>query len=462
MSYSKGADSWKEKGTMACLLDYCSAALMMDICRSFQKLAEAVCTLLEPLPEKTMAEYMLAFLAEMSLGSLEKCAVRNHIRSKKPYRTDYAEFLGEEYNFINKTDSTWSEAESIPVLGYDKSRDHYLRLWVDKFKNLYPSKTANITDGINHKCFNWDIDEKNNVDPLFVMQHELKEFKFKDGSSDRLLVFCNEYSVILIELFLSNSWIISYGLYSVNALMKKIHLLKFIGNISSRNWELDTKPFSPQNSYDKKNPRLHNMNDSGFYTVEQEQTVKKMMISENLKQELLKFSGVSESIGERLQKSNGECLKTPVVFSDIIKYIILKQQRLAELASSAKSFKKYPALMWPVVYKFKTGSSSSIIEGNNEKSFKEVSRRMESLGIPKTFNTTQGTGNSLPSLSQAQALFLATSAAQSSAESAERAANDVREIAESMRALPPTLASSTGAAAAGSGGGSSASAAGSG
>jgi len=45
--YSKSPDEWVAKGRKSCIYDYCSASLMMDICKSFQKLSNLVRKLLD-------------------------------------------------------------------------------------------------------------------------------------------------------------------------------------------------------------------------------------------------------------------------------------------------------------------------------------------------------------------------------------------------------------------------------
>ena len=132
-------------------------------------------------------------------------------------------------------------------------------------------------------------------------------------------------------------------------------------------------------------------------------------------------------ISEIVAKQKPSVSQITMGFSDILKHIKYKQGRLNDLVARAKTFKKYPAIMWPVVFG----------PDNNIASFKEVTTRMERLGLSNVLDATRGIRMS----AQPSPAMLTAKYSREAAEAAQRAASAAEGAAASVkRMLTPAVA----------------------
>ncbi len=434
--YSTDDESWMEKAQCACLFDYCSASLMMDICRSFQRLVEIVSFLLVQESDSLVSEHLTMFLAEMASGNREKNAFISYLRSKAgTLRPDL--FTTKDYDFINKIMPTWTDVESIKILNYERQRNS-VSLWVDRFKGLYPSKKINLGPEVNHACFLWDFDIVENVDPLLSVQKELtgisiqQQIPPESGSTSPpttrtvFLQFAGEYSWFILSLFASNSWFVVHGLSTIHSLIDALGQTREF-QTSSCKWDFGSQRFDAKNSMYKDNQALHNPSTFAeiVATTSVRDSAKNKALREN---DFFQSKGVKEAIKAIVDKEFPKINGTTINLSDISKMAKLRLKTLDDLTQSAKKFSKFPALMWPVLYR------ENPTKGNVE-IFAEVSKRTDLLlGSANTIIATKAKVDSSHRVTQDQHVLQAVEAARASAASAQSAANDVRRIAESLTA----------------------------
>lgn len=426
--YAYSEKSWLEKGQCACIFDYCSAALMMDICKSFQKLVDVVSCLLTKESNEVVSKYLILFLVQNVLGSREKNGFISYLKRKSGVSPPGL-FDSEIFDFVNKSSSTWSDAETIKTLNYNMVKESRVALWVDKFKSLYPVKHLNVMQDVNHMCYLWGYEGKDSPEPLFLIQAEIYQFP------NDAVKFLGEYAWYILGLFLSNSWFVAHTSSSVSHLINSFKDSKLFYSASCK-WADTVSAISyPGLPFESTIKRLRDMPETA--QSNQESALWELLKVDDLKNhEFIVFTGYGKKIKDTVEE---ECKKLD---QDIIDLCILsnnvksRMESLSKLALTAKSFKKFPALMWPVQFKQKDQPEQS-----NISCFTEITRRMENHGsLENALIATRAPGNS-PFTGSKDTVSM-TMAAIASADAAVRIAKSVGEIAarislDSSSAPPP-------------------------
>jgi hypothetical protein len=112
----------------ACLYDFCFASLMMDICRSFQRLVVLVMNLLSNSGDSHILKFLLRVMADLSGYSSSKHAI-DRILKDAGY-TEFRELKESSLTFMNKTDSDIHFTDKTYTLRKDDSE---MRFWVIVF-----------------------------------------------------------------------------------------------------------------------------------------------------------------------------------------------------------------------------------------------------------------------------------------------------------------------------------------
>ena len=364
--YSTDPKVFKVKATQACIFDYCSASLMMDICRSFHFLAETVTMLLASVSDEIVSGFLISFTADMCSENRGKQGLRffldNLNKSKKTLN-----LMEEEYNFVNKTYPTWSDPEKTKILrgGVIKQGTP---LWVDRFRGIYPSRNDNYSEEVNHKCFIWDLGVDRTEDALQLIQTAIGNL----DTSGTGHPFCMVYSSFLLTSFLCNTWIVTHGIDSIKYLLDSNLVLNKFRNASKNH--VNDLVFDAHGSALEEVKEHHGVGVAGFSFVFTDDLVRHLELHMPLRMELvLDDSARIHVLAEMKKVFDDQVDKSAIRICDISRGARWKQGALVKLGEASKKFNKYPALMWPVTF---TG-------GDNESFFKEVSKRMESLGNPK-------------------------------------------------------------------------------
>ena len=124
-SDDKIADSWEKKGRKICLYDYCSASVMMDVCKSFQKLAGLVKSLLtgkrvdDSSSSSTFPKFIISFLCDLSGLSRGRNVIESMLKSKAT--RDSNKLCESDDAFVSKTDDTILIGETYKKFGFQRT-----------------------------------------------------------------------------------------------------------------------------------------------------------------------------------------------------------------------------------------------------------------------------------------------------------------------------------------------------
>ena len=381
--YSASNEEWKEKGRKACLYDYCSASVMMDVCRSFQKLSDLVNSLSHGGGEGVLSggvlfpKLLISFLSNLSGLSRERIVIESLLGSKEA--RDSNGLRDEEYASVNKTDDTRLVGESMIRLGSDRTARATVPLWMDKFKCLYPSKSCTSSNEVNHKCFLWDLGggKHKRSDALLIIQDELLKFKSVEN--------CNAYALAILCPLLRNTWTMTYGTESANELLRKLTTVPFFMQVSLNLAAEDNEIYDDDAKAEVYTggrvtaemlaalKKHHITANSGFLRVIRLKMIQELAKVVTLKANIHGVDGDLNDIEHDISEFGTRIGEIPITLTSILEFTAKQRTALAALVQESNKFYRYPALMWPV----KNGRSS-----DNRANFPVVRNRQKqpSLG----------------------------------------------------------------------------------
>lgn len=370
--YAAKTEEFDANGIQACIYDHCSAALMMDICRSFQKLAELVGSLAGPDSDEMIYKYMKSFLRNISGHSVEALGL---VRVLSSIDESKINALNEtERQFTDKDDSmsphTTKAAEAF------QTGTGTTKLWLDEFKHLYPSRLPGVSEDINRRCFLLDLGIEKDVCASTEKWIELVQSELIQYEDDTEKVpFCTAYALIIIASFMRNSWMVTHGLNSVKPLMEKIIYAPGFQNIPMT-YEAEQTLYSAKNK--NATAALHDTTFIEFAQIAEDETMEILKNpSDRTRKENDKTVAIIQKKKEALYSYTG---KNIISFPDIYDCVKSQQQTLAALAKASTEFYRYPALAWPVG---KFGD-------NNVHVFKKVDQRSRPGRVSGGYHGTNG------------------------------------------------------------------------
>ena len=345
--YSVDDAHWKENGTKACVYDYCSAALMMDVCRSFQKLAELVGALASP-ASPSVATYLHLVLRDLAGYSAEVRALTEHLQTKR--RGELVELDEKDQGFVDRleADLTFYEATHKFQKGSDRKT---ISLWLDEFKSLYPTRQTGVSGDFNRRTFLLDfgVGEEgcSAAKWLAVVQSEMIACKLVDDAD--VEAFNTAYALVLIATFMRNSCMVTRGGASLTELMKKaVHSPGFINLPVLYGAGKDMYSKDPTNHQDRCRA-LHDTNLGGFTSVLMGEFLSAMVTAAKLKEQC-DFGAYTAGITALNTKVDGMQARTTTL-AEIESFALAQQKTLSELTTASTRFDRHPALMWQVTYK---------------------------------------------------------------------------------------------------------------
>ena len=376
--YSFLESEWLGKGKKACLYDYCSMPLMMDICRSFFNLAALVETLDKgKITDDATLQCLHAFCVNLSGSTLSERMAKEYLRKIEKTSDFPGELTDEEESFINKSNISGSVSHETRH-AFAEERP-FLKVYVSNFKALYPYALSTSLN--RNKTFLLVSPENTNGGQCSDLETLLQAFYLPylsvDGESIKFLAFV---SCCLIPPLLRNSSMMIHGSCSC---------IEFLKRISG--------------------PVINPSIKFGFSTSEKVSTFTDC-ISSNFNTLRPDASFTSERFGA-FDEANKKIYSTDIVnvakstefsFSDIMDVSKNNRNTYDALLQASGKFNTYPGIVFPVTYTAKTGSNPA----TNIGVFKRVS------GAPVAAKV-----NSADIVSQL------ASAVQSSSASAERAAS---------------------------------------
>ena len=356
--YSVSEKSWKEKGSKACLFDFCSAGLMMDVCRSFQLLAGLVHELSDN-NEPGLLGSLHEFLSGLSGDSVERRVIQSFLEAQEV--KSHVNLKQNQKMFISKSSASINSGDpsETSVLDFDVKEDPTeVSLWLDQFKSLYPCRHG-ISSSSNHPCFVLipSVEPLEFSDSLITLQNALIRMPGSDAyykASTSLLLLCS---------LMKNSRMITCGSTSITMIMGKL--------LSSRGFRDQTSTSEIYKTLPD-HTGIRNQENSGFIDIIKAGTIGDLAFDPELKKEF--------PIGD----TNIDTIFTPgmhdianhfpISFADIQGLSNRQQKALKDLTLSSRSFKKYPSIMWPVW--FKNAGKDRV---NNSKQFQEVDETASNL-----------------------------------------------------------------------------------
>jgi hypothetical protein len=335
--YSDTVQDFFEKACKACIYDYCSAALMMDICKGFQGLVNLVESLHEDSDETKIRKGLLLVLLELSGYSIDKQLIDTYAVNKLD-SGEYPEISERSDMYISKTDSDCVSPDKCFTM---ETKDDYTSFWIDCFKSLYPTRNINLSHEINHKFFLVSYKEGKGFQPdqLSVLQDACRTLPVPFGP-----IF-NEFNAMnVLSVFsplLRNSWMVFYGAATSLALAKKLNSTPVLK-------EMKISYVDARNGFTAfKSDKF-----SLFRHIFDE--VYPARLYADTVQRRLGFKSDDAAVFKADVKKNGKILYPEhtglfISTSEIISLAESNVLFLTSLMHSAKSFDRYPALAWPVI-----------------------------------------------------------------------------------------------------------------
>lgn len=358
--YAANPAEFDANGIKACIYDHCSAALMMDICRSFQKLAELVGSLADPVSDEQIFKYMKSFLRNISGHSVEACGLVEKLNEIEESKMKSLE--DHDRTFTDKDDSMSSGINDVTYAFRKGKTKGTIPLWLDEFKHLYPSRLPGVSEDINRRCFLLDLGIKKGECTSMVKWIELVQSELIEYHDDTAPVkFCTAYALIIIASIMRNSWMVIHGLNSVKPLMEKIMYAPGFRNIPM-SYESEQTLYSGNNA-SVTAAEFHDTRLTEFSYIAELETMD--LLKTDVERQCKEDPGTIAIIKTKQVELFDYIKKSQISFPDIYDCVKSQQQTLAALAKASNEFYRYPALAWPVAF-----------EGHdNIGSFKKVDER---------------------------------------------------------------------------------------
>ena len=329
------------RGKKLCLYDYVSASVMMDVCRSFQKLSALVHLVFSQLDAQCeyIPKSLISFLCDLSGLTRERTVIESILKSKET--RDSNALIEEEESFVFKTDNSRLVGETIVKLGSSRTDKQSVSLWVDRFKCLYPSRNCTSSNEVNHKCYVWDLGggKHTRSDTLLVLQDELIDFQGKK--------YYTAYSLSLLCPLFRNTWVLKHATESASELLIKLMTVPNLLNASLNLADEDGEIYSHGS---KSKPHTYNkIKDSGFDFII-DQKIIPIHAAKGTETDLHEDSADLSDLQQYLQLEATKVGDIPITMADILEFNKKQKIALAALVEESHKFDRYPALVWPVEF----------------------------------------------------------------------------------------------------------------
>ena len=378
-AYMTSEAGWVLTARRSCIYDYCSASLMMDICRSFQRLSVLVMSLLENKEDGEILKLLLRVTADLSGYSSDKQAIDRIL--KENGISDFEPMDDESMTFIDKKDSDIHFTDKTFTIRVVPTKDKELRFWFDKFKALYPNRNA--TNAANRRFFLLcsESSDKNLEGMVSFIQTTLRALKKTRVDSSQNPLFGDVYNhmnaletLSILCPLLRNSAMLIYcsitNLSLLDSLMKTPYFRDISCNMNDSIYpakfiEIGNgmgSAISNQSAQMGIDDELRNL-------IGHVWAPKQAQFNTNLKNRV--------TFGATTFLYSQEKFDKQFTFTDVIGMTRSNMQFFESLVQTSKTFKSYPALAWPVHYTVHGG-----VEMNNKEAFKKVKDTKPKQGTP--------------------------------------------------------------------------------
>jgi hypothetical protein len=329
---------------------------MMDICRSFMRLAHLVTELMKQADDEKLLKFLFGVLLNLSGHSASKYAMDSILKDIST--SEYKEMKETSTSFIDKTDTDLHFTNE----SYTLRTHEELRFWVDAFKALYPTRT--LANSSNRQFFlPGDAEDTQGCEEwLSLVQTTLRSLKDrKPNVFGGVPPSLNAMETITVYgPYLRNSWMLIHGANTNLALLDSIIKTPYFRDFS---YDAGKSIYPDRKSEDETLIGHVIAQQSSFYLAGP--------LYDLIAPPKEKRGGYNADLKSKaVALYTAERLKYELSFTALVGLTRSNMQALEKLVQASRRFQRYPALVWPVNYTKRIGDNDE--QTSNIVLFKKV------------------------------------------------------------------------------------------